>query len=227
MKKPILPFVLLVSGLGLGFLKAGNKPPEPAPAPVVDKTAENRKKDSTAYQNLVNNSNTHNYQESVNEVVFANGMKVKLLGITRLPLPRGVDVTIPDPVSQRFNYELAELTFEATNTNSYEVKIDASEAVFVTVKLFSPDNAWKSYTSQYSISMGSIYLKTEPAYPEKSKSIYNESFAFFNQSYKPGQTKVCKGIIIPIAKNAKNIDRMMITTKEFGQNITYACPVKL
>ena len=227
MKKILfLVFLLFSFSAGIRILNAAAKPPV-VTAPPVDKAAELRKKDSITYAGLVNNSNTNTFEETENEVVLSNGLKIKFIMMTRFPIPRGVPVIIPDSISLRYTYELAELQIQATNTTSSEIKIDPSEAVFVSVKLYSTDNDWKAYSSQYALSMGSIYLKTEPALPDKSKAIYDESSKFFNQSYKAGETKTSNGIIVAISKSAKHIDRIVVTTKEFGQNISYGCPAKL
>src|SRR5687768_1440445 len=90
--------IVIILGI-ITVLYAGHKPP--VTAPPVDKAAEARKKDSLAYLHITTNSNSHNYQETVNEVLFANGMKVKFIKMTRFPIPRGVDVLIPDASSQR------------------------------------------------------------------------------------------------------------------------------
>ncbi len=224
MNKFVLFICFLLSFSAGLIMNAGAKPPVTTTAPV-DKTAEQRKKDSIIYASLVTNSNLYTFQETENEVLFSNGLKIKFGKMTRFPIPRGVPVIIPDTITQRFNYELAELEISATNTTTHDIKIDPSEAVFVSLKLYSPDNAFKAYSSQFALSMGSVYLKTEPAQPDKSKAIYDESQKFFSLPYKPGETKTCHGIIVCLLKSAK-IDKLVVTTKEFGQNVMYGCPAK-
>lgn len=231
MKNKIIPSIFVVSIIMYSYavLSAGdNKKNSTAvvEAPKDVKT-ELRIKDSTAYFNLQNDNAYYTFQNTPNEIILSNGMKITFLKMTRFSIPRGVAVNIPDDNSLRYTYELAELTLKATNSTNHEVKFDASEAVLVSVKLYSQENSYKAYTSQYSISLGSIYLKTEPAQPERMKKNYDETTAFLHQSYNAGQTKSCSGLVIPISKSAKKIDKIVVTVKEFGQNISYGCPLDI
>jgi hypothetical protein len=144
-------------------------------------------------------------------------------------LPRGANVIIPDEMSQRFAYELAEVEIKVTNTNSTEVKLaeDASSALFVSLKLYATETNAKQFISQYPLSYGSIYNMMEPAQPDKLTPLYKETKAMMYANYKAGETKTSKGIIVCIAKAAKHIDKIIIQTQEFGSNKTYACPANL
>ena len=229
MKKPILISSILIAAV-IFIVQAGNPPP---PVPVVDKKAEKRKADSIANINLYNNFTTdtkdYTFQNTPNEIVLPNGMKLKFIKLNRFILPRGANVTIPDEMSQRFAYELAEVEIQATNTNSTEVKLteEASGALFASLKLFGTETGSKCFTSQYPLSFGSIYTMMEPPQTDKLTATYKETKAMINASYKPGETKTSKGIIVCIAKAAKHIDKLIVNTQEFGTNKAYGCPVVL
>ncbi len=211
-------------------INAGNPP---APVVVVDKKAEKRKADSIININLYNNfkSDTKDYsfQDTPNEVVLSNGMKVKFVKLNRFGLPRGANVAIPDEMSQRFAYELAEVEIQVTNTNSTEIKLteEASGALFASLKLFGTETGSKVFTSQYNLSFGSIYTMTEPPQTDKLTAVYKETKAMMNTTYKAGETKTSKGIIVCLAKAAKHIDKLVVYTQEFGTNKGYGCPVVL
>ncbi|MEZ5026252.1 MAG: hypothetical protein R2739_06700 [Chitinophagales bacterium] len=232
MKKITLTFSLFFMLIYLPFIAnadKGNKNKQATTAPVVDKLAQKNAEDSIVYANFMVNSNNHTFQNTPNEILLSNGMKIKFIKLNRFPIPRGVTVQIPDAISQRFNYELAEVEMQATNTNSTEVKLGqtASEALFVSFKMFSAETGSKTFTSQYPLSYGAIYAKTEPAQTEKVTPIYKQTTAFVNNSYKPGETKTSIGYIICLSKQAKTIDKIILQTQEFGTNKTYACPAKL
>lgn len=207
-----------------GALFAGDPKTVPAPPPTKE---QQRATDSVAYSKLEQDAPKYSYQSTSNEVILSNGMKVTFVKLHRFSIPRGVGVVIPDEASQRFVYELAEVEMTATNLNDYEVKIENSEALFVSLKLYSKENGYKAYTSQYPLSFGSVFLKTEPIQNERMSATYKSANEFFNQSYKPGQTKTTKGIIVAVPKAVKEFDRIVVNTKEFGQNISYGCPASL
>ena len=212
------------------IVQAGNPP---TPVVVVDKKAEKRKADSIININLFNNFKTdtkdYSFQDTPNEVVLSNGMKVKFVKLTRFGLPRGANVAIPDEMGQRFAYELAEVEIQVTNTNSTEVKLteEASGALFSSLKLFGTETGSKVFTSQYNLSFGSVYTMMEPAQTDKLTSTYKETKAMMNATYKAGETKTSKGIIVCLAKAAKHIDKLVVNTQEFGINKAYGCPVVL
>lgn len=213
--------------VGMLTVKAGDD--KKNPVPVKDPKAEKRKADSLQYANFTTDTKDYTYLDSPNEVLLFNGMKIKLLGIRRFPIPRGVNVVIPDEMSQRFLYDLAELEMEATNTNSKELKLGAStsEALFMSIKLYTKEMGGKAYVSQYPLSYGSVYGSMEPAQPEQVPVIYKATTAMVNESYKPGETKKCRGIIVCMEKKAKTVEKMIINNQEFGTNKSYGCPVDL
>lgn len=197
--------------------------------PVKDPKAEKRKADSLQYVNFETDAKDYTYNSTPNEVLMYNGMKVKVLSIRRFPIPRGVNVVIPDEMSQRFLYELAEIELEATNTNSKELKLgaSASEALFTSLKLYSKETGSKAFVSQYPLSFGSVYSSMEPAQPEQVSPIYKTTTAMMHETYKPGETKKSKGIIVCLAKAAKTIDKIIFNNQEFGTNKWYGCPVDI
>lgn len=228
MKKIIYSFgVATLLLLGLMNLRAGDD--KKNPVPVKDPKAEKRKADSLQYANFTTDTKDYTYLDVPNEVLLFNGMKIKLLSIRRFPIPRGVNVVIPDEMSQRFLYDLAELELEATNTNAKEVKLgaSASEALFMSMKLYTKEMGSKAYVSQYPLSYGSVYGSMEPAQPEQVPVIYKATTAMINEVYKPGETKKCKGIIVCMEKKAKTVEKMIINNQEFGTNKSYGCPVAL
>jgi hypothetical protein len=223
---PILYFVLFIvlSVFSFKLLAGDNKNILVSKDPRGDA----RIKDSLSYLNLQTETATYIFQgDESNAILLPNGLKVSLKGITRLPIPRGVMVTLPDTFSQKFTYELAELEISATNTTAADIKLDGSEPVFVSLRLFSKENSWKSYASQYSLSFGSVYLKMEPQQTEKMNLVYTTSHDFLDMTYKPNQTKVFKGIIVPVPKSVKTFDYLVLYTREFGQNRSYGCKIKL
>lgn len=231
MRKFGLPLcILLVFLLGIKVVKGGDPKKTTVPAaPVKDAKAEKRKADSLSYVNFSVDSKDHTFQDTPNEILLNNGMKITFVKLNRFPIPRGVSVTIPDDIAQRFKYELAEVEMKATNTNSYEVKLNQtpSEALLVSFKMYGAETGGKAFTSQYSLSYGSVYSMTEPKQTEKLTPIFKETTAFVSNNYKPGETKTCKGFIICLEKSAKTIDKIILQNQEFGTNKTYACPAKL
>jgi hypothetical protein len=231
MKKLLLPAcILCMFILGILIVKAGdNKKNTPPPAPIKDVKAEKRKADSLTYVNFTVDTNDYTYQSTPNEVLLNNGMKISIVKLTRFPIPRGVAVVIPDDISQRFAYELAEVEIKATNTTSSEIKLGASatDALFVSLKFYATETGSKGFVSQYPLSFGSIYNMMEPAQPEKLTPVFKETQAMISDTYKPGQTKTSKGIIVCLAKAAKHIDKIVINNQEFGTNKSYACPANL
>ncbi len=228
MKKLLLPIALLLSFInGIAAVKGGN--PKVPPTPTKDPKAEKRKVDSLQFVNFTIDSKDHTFQNTTNEVLLNNGMKVQIVKLTRFPIPRGVAVTIPDDISQRFAYELAEVEIKATNTTSADVKLSAaaSEALFNSLKFYAAETGSKAFLSQYPLSFGSIYPKMEPAQPEKLTPVFKSTQAMINDTYKPGESKTSKGIIICIAKAAKTVDKIIVINQEFGTNKSYACPAKL
>ncbi len=213
----------------LGFMNLQAGDDKKNPVPVKDPKAEKRKADSLQYANFTTDTKDYTYLDSPNEVLLFNGMKIKLLSIRRFPIPRGVNVVIPDEMSQRFLYDLAELEIEATNTNAKEVKLgaSASEALFMSLKLYTKEMTGKAYSSQYPLSYGSVYGSMEPAQPEQVPVIYKATTAMINETYKPGETKKCKGIIVCMEKKAKTIEKLIVNNQEFGTNKSYGCPVDL
>ena len=125
MKKLLLPIcVLSVFILGILIVKAGdNKKNTPPPAPPKDIKAEKKKADSVLHVNFTVDTKDYTFQDTPNEILLNNGMKVTIVKLTRFPIPRGVAVVIPDDISQRFAYELAEVELKATNTTSSEIKL--------------------------------------------------------------------------------------------------------
>ncbi len=228
MRKILLPICFIcVYILGLLIVKGGdNKIP---PAPLKDLKSEKRKADSLTYTNFTVDTKDFTYQSTPNEVLLNNGMKLTLVKLTRFPIPRGVAVTIPDDISQRFAYELAEVEIKATNTTSANVKLGstATDALFVSLKLYGTETGTKSFVSQYPLSYGSIYSMMEPAQPGKLTPVFKETQAMINDTYKPGQTKTSKGIIVCLAKAAKHIDKIIVNNQEFGTNKSYGCPANL
>ena len=226
MKKILLPLCLIgVFILGILVVKAAKPPVETAPP--KDPKAEKRKADSTAFVNFKVDSKNYTFQDTPNEILLSNGMKIKIIKLNRFPIPRGVNVSIPDDNSQRFTYELAEVEIIATNTNSVDVKLGtgASETLFNSLKFFGQETGAKAYVSQYPLSFGSIYPMMEPAQTEKLTPVFKETNSMINEVYKPGQSKTSKGIIICIAKAAKKVDKVIINTQEFGTNKYYGCPL--
>jgi hypothetical protein len=226
MKKLLFPVCLIgVFILGILIVYAG-KPPV-ASTPPKDPKAEKRKADSAAFANFKVDSKDYTFQDTPNEILLSNGMKIKIVKLNRFPIPRGVNVNIPDDISQRFAYELAEVEITATNTNSVEVKLGAgaSETLFNNLKFFAAETGAKAFVSQYPLSFGSIYPMMEPAQTEKLTPIFKETTAMISESYKPGQTKSSRGIIICLAKAAKHIDKIIVNTQEFSTNKYYGCPL--
>jgi hypothetical protein len=220
-------FLILVSFAIYSVFAGDPKKPLPAAATPRDVKAETRLKDSITYFKLTNEEGTYEVQNDTNTILLPNGLKLTFVKLTRLPVPRAVNVTLPDSFSQKSAYELGELEITATNTTSADIKLDGSEPVFVSLKLFSAENGWKGYPSQYSLSFGSYYLKTEPQQTEKMNAIYIASHDFLDKTYKAGQTKSFNGIIIPIPKAVRHFDRLVLYTREFGQNRSYGCPANL
>ncbi len=193
-----------------------------------DPRADARIRDSIAYLNLQTETATYIYQgDEINSILLPNGLKLVLKSISRLPIPRGISVALPDTFSQKFTFELAELEISATNTTAADVKLDGSEPVLVSVKLFSTENNWKSYASQYALCFGSVYLKMEPQQTEKMNQVYAASHEFLDMTYKPNQTKLFRGMIVPVPKSVKHFDYLVVYTREFGQNRSYGCSIKL
>lgn len=229
MKKFLLPICLFcVFLLGILIVKGGDNK-KTVVVPVKDVKAEKRKADSIYYSNLTTDTKDNTYQNTPNEVLLSNGMKITFIKLNRFSIPRGVNVIIPDEMSQRFLYELAEVEMKATNTTSYEMKLGqtASDALFVSMKVFSVETTFKPFSSQYPLSFGSIYSMMEPAQTEKVTPMFQQTTAFMNNNYKPGETKTSKGVILCLAKAAKKIDRIVVQTQEFGANKTYVCPATL
>lgn len=226
MKKLLLPIcVLCVFVLGILIVKAG-KPPVIV-APVRDVKAEKRMADSILYVNFKTDSKDYTFQDTPNEILLPNGMKIKIVKINRFAIPRGVSVNIPDDISQRFAYELAEVEIMATNTNSVDVKLGstASETLFNSLKFFATETGSKAFVSQYPLSFGSIYSMMEPKQTEKLTPTFKETNAMISDVYKAGQSKTAKGIIICLAKAAKKVDKIIVNTQEFGTNKYYGCPI--
>lgn len=228
MKRILFPVSLLtVFVLGILLVKAGDsKTPPPAPK---DPKAEKRKADSIQYANFNTDTKDYTFQDTPNEVLLNNGMKVTIVKLTRFPIPRGVAVVIPDDISQRFAYELAEVEIKATNTTGNEIKLGstATDALFVSLKCYATETGSKGFVSQYPLSFGSIYPMMEPAQTEKLTPVFKETQAMMNGTYKPGESKTSKGIIICLAKAAKHIDKIVMNNQEFGTNKSYGCPAKL
>lgn len=199
--------------------------PKSAPLAAKDPKAEAKKNDSIAYFNLETESNLHTYSADTNEILLYNGIKLHFNKITRLQLPRGAGFTLPDSSYQRFQYDLLEMEISGTNTTSADVKLDGSEPVFVSLKLYCPDN-YRAYPSQYVLSFGSVYLKMEPQQSEKMNAVYIASHEFLDKTYKAGQTKTFSGIIVAVPKTIKRFDKVEVFTREFGQNRSYACPLR-
>jgi hypothetical protein len=209
------------------FSFAGDsKKAAPVAAPK-DMKEETLQKDSIAYSNLETSSGTYEYQTDTNSILLPNGLKISFNRVARLRVPRGITLSLPDPFSNKMDYELGELEISATNTGSAEIKLDGSEPVFVSLKLYSSDNGHRSYASQYSLSSGSVYGKMEPAQMEKQNAIYIATNDFLNKSYKAGQTKTFTGIIVPVPKSVRKFDHLVLYTREFGQNRSYGCPAHL
>lgn len=227
MKKLLLPLCLIgVFILGILVVKAA-KPPVETTAPPKDPKAEKRKADSLLYVNFKVDSKDYTFQDTPNEILLSNGMKIKIVKLNRFAIPRGVNVNIPDDISQRFAYELAEVEIVATNTNSVDVKLGtgASETLFNSLKFFGQETGAKAFILQYPLSFGSIYPMMEPAQTEKLTPVFKETTAMISEVYKPGQSKTSKGIIICLAKAAKHIDKVIVNTQEFGTNKYYGCPL--
>ena len=228
MKKYILPFALvLVFILGIVVVKGGD--PKVAPAPPKDAKAEKRKADSLQFVNFMVDTKDYTFQNTPNEVLLYNGMKVQFIKINRFPIPRGAAVNIPDDISQRWMYELAEIEIKATNTTTHEVKLGsaASDALFNSLKIYAKETGPKAFSSQYPLSFGSVYSMTEPAQPEKLTPVFKETQAMINNPYKPGESRTCIGTIVCLAKAAKHIDKIILMNQEFGTNKWYACPANL
>ncbi len=231
MKKILVTaFTLVIFISGNFILNAGDNKKNTTPLSIPkDLKAEKRKADSVAYANFTIDTKDYTYQSTPNEVLLTNGMKINIIKLTRFSLPRGVAVVIPDDISQRFAYELAEVEIKATNTTSAVIKLGdgATGSLFASIKLYSIETVSKPFVSQYSLSFGSIYNMMEPAQPEKLIPVFKETQAMINDTYKPGETKSCKGIIVCLAKAAKKIDKVVIYTQEFGANKSYGFPVIL
>lgn len=231
MKKFLLPIcIICVFILGILIVKGGdNKKPVTPPPPPRDLKAEKRKADSLSYVNFTVDTKDYTYQSTPNEVLLNNGMKVTIVKITRFPIPRGVAVVIPDDISQRWAYELAEVEIKATNTTSADIKLGdgATGSLFTSIKLFATETQSKPFISQYPLSFGSIYSMTEPAQPEKLTPTFKETQAMINDTYKPGQTKTSKGTIVCLAKAAKHVDKIILYNQEFGANKSYGFPINL
>jgi len=231
MKKLFLPVCILFAFiLGILVVKAGdNKKTAAPPTPVKDIKAEKRKADSLMYANFMVDSKDYTFQNTPNEILLPNGMKIKIVKLNRFAIPRGVNVNIPDENSQRFAYELAEVEIVATNTNSVDVKLGsgASETLFNTLKFYATETGSKAFTSQYPLSFGSIYPMMEPAQTEKMTPVFKETNAMLSEVYKSGQSKTSIGIIICLAKAAKHVDKIIVNTQEFGTNKYYGCPLSL
>lgn len=228
MKKLVLPIsLLLVFMLGIMVVKGGD--PKTPPPPPKDPKAEKRKADSLQFVNFTTDSKDYTYQSTPNEVLLNNGMKITIVKLNRFAIPRGVAVTIPDDISQRWAYELAEVEIKATNTTSSEIKLGSSpsEALFVSLKFFGTETGSKAFVSQYPLSFGSIYSMTEPAQTDKVTPVFKEAQAALNGTYKPGESKTTKGVIICLAKAAKHIDKVIVNNQEFGTNKSYGCPATL
>ncbi|HNE50396.1 MAG TPA: hypothetical protein PLZ64_04595 [Chitinophagales bacterium] len=227
MKKLTLPlFAIALFLAGIFIAKGGDNK---AAAPAKDAKAEKRKADSLQYANFTTDTKDYTFQNTPNEVVLNNGMKISFIKINRFAIPRGVNVVIPDDISQRWMYELAEVEIKATNTTSAEIKLGAtpSEALLVSFKMYGTETASKPFYSQYPLSFGSIYSFMEPAQPEKVTPVFQTTQALVNGNYKPGETKTAKGFIICLAKAAKHIDKIIVNNQEFGTNKFYACPANL
>ena len=147
--------------------------------------------------------------------------------MVRLPIPRGANFILPDSAFSKSSYDLAEVEITATNTTASEIKLDGSEPVFVSLKFYSAGTNWRAYPSQKVLSLGSYYLLTEPQQMEKMNTVYKESNDFLDRTYKPGQTKTFRGIVVALPKSVRHIDRIVVYTREFGQNKSYGCPAKL
>ena len=229
MKKFLLPIcIICVFILGILIVKGGDNKKPVAPPPR-DLKAEKRKADSLAYANFTVDTKDYTYQNTPNEVLLNNGMKVTIVKLTRFSIPRGIAVVIPDDISQRWAYELAEVEIKATNTTSADIKLGdgATGALFASIKLYATETLSKPFISQYPLSFGSIYSMMEPAQPEKLTPTFKETQAMINDTYKPGQTKTSKGIIVCLAKAAKHIDKIVVYTQEFGANKSYGFPGNL
>jgi len=226
MKKLVLPVsLLLVFILGILIVRGGD-PKAPLPK---DLKAEKRKADSLQILNFTSDSKGYTYQNTPNEVLLNNGMKVSIIRLNRFAIPRGVAVTIPDDISERWAYELAEVEIKSTNTTASVITLGSSpsDALFVSLKFFATETGAKGFVSQYPLSFGSIYNMMEPAQPDKLTSVFKETQAVLNGIYKPGESKITNGIIICLSKMAKHIDKMIINNQEFGTNKSYGCPVNL
>ena len=200
----------------------------PAPAPK-DLKAEKRKADSLQFADFTTDSKYYTYQNTTNEIILNNGLKINFIKLIRFAIPRGVAVSIPDEIAQRWAYELAEVEIKVTNTTAAEIKLGAtpSEALFVSLKCYGTETGAKPFQSQYPLSFGSIYAMTEPAQTDKVTPMFKETQAMINGSYKPGESKTSKGIIICVAKAAKHIDKIILNNQEFGTNKFYGCPANL
>jgi len=230
MKKLLLPICLIcVFILGILIVKAGDKKPPVAAAPVKDVKAEKRKADSLMYSNFTTDTKDYTFQNTPNEILLSNGMKIKFVKLNRFAIPRGVNVNIPDDISQRFAYELAEVEIVATNTTAADIKLgtNSSETLFNNLKFFGTETASKAFVSQYPLSFGSIYPMMEPAQTDKLTPVFKETTSMISDVYKPGQSKTSKGIIVCLAKAAKHIDKIIVNNQEFGANKFYACPATL
>ena len=187
MKKLFLPVCILFAFiLGILVVKAGdNKKTAAPPTPVKDIKAEKRKADSLMYANFMVDSKDYTFQNTPNEILLPNGMKIKIVKLNRFAIPRGVNVNIPDENSQRFAYELAEVEIVATNTNSVDVKLGsgASETLFNTLKFYATETGSKAFTSQYPLSFGSIYPMMEPAQTEKMTPVFKETNAMRSEEH--------------------------------------------
>ena len=150
--------------------------------------------------NFTVDTKDYTFQDTPNEILLNTGMKVTIVKLTRFPIPRGVAVVIPDDISQRFAYELAEVEIKATNTTSSEIKLGtaASDALFVSLKFYGTETGSKGFVSQYPLSFGSIYNMMEPAQPEKLTPTFKETTAMISDTYKPGQSKTSKGNLVHV-----------------------------
>ncbi|MDB5226803.1 MAG: hypothetical protein JWN78_996 [Bacteroidota bacterium] len=229
MKKVIFSLCIIIL-TGIFSVHAGDNSKKPSPPVAAPKESkeELRKKDSIAYFNLTNDAGLYSYQaDDTNQVLLPDGIKLKFVKIVRLPIPRGANFILPDSSFSRSSYDLAELEMTGTNTTTSDVKLDGSEPVFVSLKFYSAVTNWKAYPSQKVLSLGSYYLLTEPQQTEKMNTVYKESNDFLDRTYKAGQTKTFRGIVVALPRSVRHIDRIVVYTREFGQNKSYGCPAKL
>lgn len=216
--------VFTITALFGSLLIAGNDNKKNTPPPAPVKPAP--KKEVVELANITTSTNIYTYQETPNEINLINGMKIKFAQSKRFPIPPGVNVTIPDTISERKNYELLELDVTATNTSSAVVKLDDIDLLFSGFKLFSNETPTKIYTYQYKLSFGSIYNSTQPANPELMAQYFGQTSQLMKNNYKPGQTVSSKGIIACVPKAVKKLDYIVVQVREFGLNKYYGCPLQ-